>query len=96
MASDLAFGAGHTDGQALAAELINDAHPERFAVVSAVSDEFIGPDVIGVLRLETHACAVIEPQTPSFSLFGRYFEPLTPSDPLNVKLLVHRPTGTTQ
>ena len=48
--------AGHTDGQALAAELINDAqHPERFAVVSAVSDEVVRPDVIGALRPQTDA-----------------------------------------
>jgi hypothetical protein len=42
--------AGHTDGQAFAAEFVDDAqHPERFAVVSAAGDEVIGAGVIGPL-----------------------------------------------
>src|SRR5690606_22489113 len=82
-----------TDGQALAGELVDDAqHPERPAIVGAVSDEVIRPDMVVPLRPQTDARAVVEPQTPAFRLFGRDLQPLTSPDPLNT-LLVHRPAG---
>ncbi len=66
-----------TDGQALAAELVDDAqHPKRLAIVGAVSDEVIGPDMVGPLRPQTDAGTVVEPQTPAFRLFGRDLQPL--------------------
>ena len=80
-----------TDGQALAAELVDDAqHPERLAIVGAVSDEVIGPDMVG--PLQTDAGTVVEPQTPAFRLFGRDLQPLAPPDPLNT-FFVHPPAG---
>jgi hypothetical protein len=39
--------------------------------MGAVSDEVIGPDMVGPLRPQTDAGAVIEPQTSSLRLFGR-------------------------
>jgi len=82
-----------TDGQTLARELVDDAQdPERFAVVRAVSDEVVGPDMVGSLRPQTDARAIIEPQTPAFRLFGRNLQPLTPPYPLDT-LLVHRPAS---
>ena len=40
-------GCRHTDGQALTAELVDDAqHSECLSVVGAVSDEVIGADMI--------------------------------------------------
>src|SRR5664280_2020145 len=60
--------------------------------MGAVSDEVIGPDMVGPLRPQTDAGAVIEPQTSSLRLFGRDLQPLTSPDPLN-PLLVHRPAS---
>ena len=46
----------NADGQALTAELVDDTqHPERFAIVSAVSDEVIGPNMVGPLWPQTDA-----------------------------------------
>ena len=85
-----------TDGQALAAELIDDAqHPECPAVVSAVRNEVIGPDMVRSLRPQTDARSVIKPESSAFRLFGRDFKPLTSPDPFNT-LLVHRPPGAAQ
>ena len=84
------------DGQALTGELVDDAqHPERLSVVGAVSNEVIGPDMVGPLRPQTDARAVVEPQTTAFRLFAGDFQPLTSPDPLDT-LLVHRPAGSTQ
>src|SRR5690606_38947829 len=49
-------------------------------------------DMVGPLRPQTDARAVVEPQTPAFRLFGRDLQPLTSPDPLDT-LLVHRPAG---
>ena len=48
--------------------------------------------MVGALRPQTDARAVVEPQTPAFRLFGRDLQPLTSPDPLNT-LLVHRPAS---
>ena len=48
--------------------------------------------MIGSLRLQTDARAVVEPETPAFWLFGGHFQPLTSPDPLDT-LLVHRPAS---
>ena len=83
----------HTDGQAFTGELVDDAqHPERLSVVGAISNEVVGPDMVGPLRAQTNARSIIEPQTPAFGLFCRDFQPLTSPDPLDT-LLVHRPSG---
>jgi hypothetical protein len=40
-----------TDRQALAGELVDDAqHPVRPSIVSPISDEVIGPNMVGALR----------------------------------------------
>ena len=51
--------------------------------------------MVGPLRAQTDARAVVEPQTPAFRLFCRDFQPLTSPDPLDT-LLVHPPTGSAQ
>ena len=50
-------------------ELIDDReHAERLAVMGAVLDEIIGPDMFGVLRPKTDARLVIEPQPAQLRL----------------------------
>src|SRR6185295_16753333 len=81
----------HTDGDRFACELVDDAeHAECLSIVRAVGDEVVGPHMVGVLRSQTDAGSVVEPQTPAFGLPGRYLQPLTPPDALDA-LLVHRP-----
>lgn len=58
----------------LAAKLIDDAqHPECFAIMGAISDEVIRPDVVRSLRAQTDTRSVIEPEPPTLKLFGRDF-----------------------
>ena len=51
--------------------------------------------MVGSLRPQTDARAVIEPETSTFWLFGRDFQPLTSPDPLDT-LLVHHPSGSAE
>ena len=53
------------DRQALAGELVDDVeHAELPAVVGAVLDEVVGPDMVGALGPKPHAGAVIQPEPP--------------------------------
>lgn len=65
---------------------------ELSAIVSAIHDEVVGPDVVGIFRLQPHAGPVIEPAPAFLRLLGRHLEPLPPPDPLH-PLDVHRPPG---
>src|SRR3954463_13954734 len=81
------------DRQALPGKLVDDVeHAELPAVVGAVLDEVVRPDMVGALGSEPHAGAVIQPQTPLLRLLARHFEPLLPPDAFN-PLGVHRPAG---
>ena len=82
----------HMDGQALSAELIDDReHSERLAVVGAVLDEVVGPDMVPVRRAQSDAGPIIEPQTAPLGLFSWHFQPLTPPDALHA-VQAHIPT----
>jgi hypothetical protein len=63
--------------------------------MGAISNEVIGPDMVGSLRPQPDARSVVEPETPAFRLFGGHFQPLASPDPFDT-LLVHRPAGSTQ
>ena len=77
-------------------ELIDDIqHAELPAVVGAVLDEVVGPDMVGALGSEPHTGAVIQPETPLPGLLARHFEPLQTPDALD-PLDVHRPAGRPQ
>src|SRR5215472_5319862 len=80
------------NGEALPGELIDDAqHPERPAIIGAVGNEVVGPDMVGALWPEADARPVIEPETPALGLFCRDLQSLPPPDPLD-PFVVHPPT----
>ena len=82
--------------QALASELVDDAqHPERFSVVSAVCDEVVGPDMVGMLRPKPDAGVLIAPESPTPGLLVRNLQPLASPDPLD-PLVVDQPAGPAQ
>lgn len=58
----------------------------------AISGEVVGPGVIGVLRPQTDARVVVEPETAAFGLLYRDFEPLSPPGPFDA-LFAHQPSG---
>jgi hypothetical protein len=60
-----------------------------------VLDEVIGPDVIAVLRPQTNAGSVRQPEAPSFWLLLWNLQPLTPPDPLD-PLVVDEPARVSQ
>ena len=85
---ELAFDA---DGEAFAGELIDHAqHTEHLAIMRTVLDEVIRPDMALVCWSEPHTRAVIQPETATFWLFHRHFQPFTPPDAIH-PLLVHMP-----
>ena len=54
----------HMDRQSLSCVLINDSqHPEDLAIMSAIHDEVIGPDMLWSIGSKTDTGTVIEPQT---------------------------------
>src|SRR6056297_3999641 len=62
----------YADLKALPSELVDDVqHAELPAVVGAVLDEVIGPDMVGPLGSEPHAGAAVQPQTPLLRLLRR-------------------------
>jgi hypothetical protein len=75
---------GDGDGQTLAAELVDDREHFQWSPLNcAISDEIVGPHVIGILRPQADTGPVIEPQSAPFRLSRRYFQPLTPPDALH-------------
>ena len=88
--------AGHTDGQALMGELVDDVeHADPAPVMGAVLDEVVGPDVIAVLGPEADAGAVVQPEAAALGLPGGNLQPLAPPDPLD-PLVVDEPAGPAQ
>ena len=80
------------DGQTLAAELIDDSqHAERLAVMGAISDKVVAPDMASMSRPKPDARSVVKPQAAALRLSMRYFQPFATPDPLN-PLGIHRPT----
>ena len=57
------------DRQAFAGELVDDVeHAELAAVMGAVLDEVVGPDMVGMLRPQPDARAVVQPQPAPLGL----------------------------
>jgi hypothetical protein len=72
---------GHDDRQAAACELIeHDEHAEGPAVLRALLDEVIRPDVVGSLGAKTDAGSVVQPQTAALGLLAWYFQPFPTPD----------------
>jgi hypothetical protein len=86
----------HPDDQAFPCELVNDVeHAEFAAIMGAVLDKVVTPDMVGILRPQPDARSVIEPEPSSLRLLLRYFQPLLPPDPLH-PFAVHPPAGLPQ
>ena len=78
-------------GETLSCILIDHAqHTEHPPIMRPVLHEVIGPDMALVRRSEPHARAVVQPETATFRLFHRHFQPLSPPDAID-PLLVHMP-----
>jgi hypothetical protein len=76
--------ARNPDGETLARELVDQRHQPYFAaIVSLCFDKVVGPDVIAMLWSEPNAGPVVEPQSASWLLFLRDFQPLAAPDPLH-------------
>ena len=72
------------NGQALSGKFVDHGeHTERLAIVRAIQDEVIGPDVVRPRRSQTDTRSVIEPQPTAFRLFLGDLQPLPPPDALN-------------
>jgi hypothetical protein len=66
---------GNFHRQAFSAELIDHVQdPERSAILGALHDEIVAPDVAGKLRFQPQAGAVVEPQPAALGLLGRSFQ----------------------
>jgi hypothetical protein len=50
-------------------------HPVLAAIMGAVLDEVVGPDMVGMLGPQADAGAVGQPQPSAFGLLGRHFQP---------------------
>lgn len=61
----------------------------------SIFDKIVRPDVVGIFGTQANAGSLVEPKTPTFGLFGRYFQPLTPPDPSD-PLGIHSPALVSQ
>src|SRR5579883_3081285 len=74
---------GDADRQAFARELIDQSQePQTAAIVRARLHKIVAPDMVGLLRPQSNARSVVEPQSPPRFLFGRNLQALAPPDPL--------------
>lgn len=69
-------------------------HPERLAVMGAIRDEVVAPDMTAILRTQSHARSVVQPSA-ELRLLLWYFEPLATPDTFN-PLGIRRPAFTLQ
>ena len=77
-------------------ELVDDVeHAVLPAIMGAVIDEVVRPDVIGMLRPQTNAGAIGKPQPPAFRLLPRDLQPLASPDPLDPRV-ADQPASITQ
>src|SRR5262249_22431935 len=72
------------DRQTAARKFIDDGqHAEGPAVLGAVLNEIIGPDMAFAFRPKPDAGAVVQPKPPASWLFLWHFQPLSPPNPVN-------------
>ena len=70
-------------------ELVDDVEQAELpAVMRAVLDEVVGPDMVGVLRAQPDAGAIVEPEPATLGLLGWDLEALALPDALD-PLLIH-------
>ena len=81
------------DRQTLTPGLFNDRqHPEGPAALCPVHDKVVGPDLVPVLRPESDAGTVIEPDPGPFRLLVGYLSPFPAPDALHA-FIVHMPAA---
>lgn len=84
------------DGNTFARELVDHIeHADFPAIVCAILDEVVGPDMIGIFRPKPDACTVVQPQPTALGLSVRHFQPLTPPDTFD-PLDIHDPASLVQ
>jgi hypothetical protein len=77
-------------------ELVDDVEHSIFtAIMSAILDEVVGPDVVRMLGPETDAGTVRHPQSATFWLLLRDLQALAPPDPFN-PAITDRPASLAQ
>jgi hypothetical protein len=78
------------------AELVDYVeHAVLPALMGAVLDEVVGPNMVRVFGAKTDAGSVGEPETASLRLFVRDFQPFATPDALD-PFVVHQPAGSAQ
>ncbi len=66
--------ASHPDCQAFPGELVDQSHqPQLAPIVGLRLDEVVAPDMVAMLRPQTDAGSVVEPQPATRPLFAGYF-----------------------
>jgi hypothetical protein len=64
----------HPDRQAFPSELVDQGHQPKFAAVMGLGfDEVVTPHMVAMLRPQTDAGSVVEPQPAPWPLFPWYF-----------------------
>lgn len=58
-------------------------HPVFAAIMGAILDEVVRPDVIGILGPQPDTRPVRQPEPPALWLFGRPFQFFAPPDPFH-------------
>ena len=86
----------HPDGDTFSRELVDHIeHADFPAVVRAILDEVVGPDMVWIFRPKPDARTVVQPQPPALRLLVRHFQPLPSPDALD-PLDVHNPASLMQ
>ncbi len=84
---------GDTNGQTFMCELVDHVeHPVFPALMRAILDEVVGPNMVRPLGAKTDAGSIREPQPAALGLLGGNFQPLAPPDALD-PFVVDDPAG---
>ena len=69
--------------------------PQRSSIVRSGADKIIAPDVVPMLRPQSHTGTAVQPEPSSGPLFLRHFQTFPPPDSLH-PILPHRPARALQ
>ena len=76
--------AAHINGEAFTCILVNNRqHSEGTAIVGAIRNEVVGPNIVPDSWPQPDTRPIIQPQPATFRLLLRYFQPFTTPDPLH-------------
>ena len=74
----------YPDRQAFPGELIDQSQQSELTTVMGLRlNEVVAPDMVAMLRSQSDAGSVVEPEPAAWPLLPGYFQPLTAPDPLN-------------